>query len=264
MVPVGRAAGRLRALLDEQRARKERVPRLLRHDAHAEAVRRISAGEALEDKELVLLVQVFGGDLLAERELIGRDGLVDLAPPDLVVDGGRVLEVLVLRAASREGAGLAHQGAVGGQRALAASDRFLDQFRGGQIHRGPAGGQIQLLHRSDRHFGASPGPPQASARSRCMQCRKGTLDPSLRIGQSVRASIDPQALSSVSFFPARTGQRPASGQTVAVAQLAEHKVVILGVAGSNPVGHPSSSHPDQSKITQPSVREHRPRCPRDP
>ena len=28
------------------------------------------------------------------------------------------------------------------------------------------------------------------------------------------------------------------GDTVAVAQLAEHKVVVLGVAGSIPVGHP--------------------------
>jgi hypothetical protein len=72
------------------------VPCLLGDDADAEAILGVGAGEALEAVEPGARVEMVDRDLEREVEAFGLEGLVDLAPPDLGMDGGDVLEELVV------------------------------------------------------------------------------------------------------------------------------------------------------------------------
>ena len=74
--------------VDEHRLREERVVRVRGDDAHADPVRRVGAGEGVDDVERVGRAEV-RGDLLAQAvEVLLRERLVDLAPPDPVLGAG--------------------------------------------------------------------------------------------------------------------------------------------------------------------------------
>ena len=93
---------------------------------------RIRADEAVA-REDVLLGKV-GHDALPEAvvALLG-DGLVEAAPPDLVVAAGLVDDELVLGRAAGVLAGPHHERAVGGEQAFLALDGLLVQGRDGQV-----------------------------------------------------------------------------------------------------------------------------------
>jgi hypothetical protein len=87
--------------VDEEGLREERVPRLFRDDRHLQAVLRIGAGVAVKPVQLFARREVFLREGFKLVEVGGRDRLVDLAPVDVAVDAGRVLEELVVQGCGR-------------------------------------------------------------------------------------------------------------------------------------------------------------------
>ena len=125
-------------------------------DAERLGVLGVGAGKAVEDEHVPALQisQHLGPDGVEPRLL---DGAVHLAPRDVVMDGGGVHDELVVGAAAGVFAGLYHQRAGVGQRALAPAQGMLHQLRRRQVavHR-PGVHQSQLLQPVSFH---SPFPP---------------------------------------------------------------------------------------------------------
>ncbi|MGY3287876.1 hypothetical protein ACVWWP_000943 [Bradyrhizobium sp. LM3.6] len=120
-----RQLDRLRA--DQQRADEQRMPGELGEDASLDPVGRIGAAvEVLCEQRLAFGVLE---EVLVERlELLSRDRLV-AGPPHLLVGGGVAHRELVLRAATRELAGVGAERAVGRQHRLARGERVLIELR---------------------------------------------------------------------------------------------------------------------------------------
>ena len=97
-------------------------------DAHGDPVRRVGAGEGVDDVE-VLRVEV-RDDLLAQPlEVLLGDRLVDGAPPDPLLRAGLADDELVLRRAAGEAAGVDDERPALGEPALAALERVRVEQR---------------------------------------------------------------------------------------------------------------------------------------
>ena len=114
-------------VVDEQVLRSQLVD-----DAELLGVLGVGAGKAVEDEDLVALE--ISGDLAHQsvKALLG-DGAVDLAPGDVVMDGGGVHDELVVRGTAGVLAGGDHQGAGIAELALAAAKSSLNQLGGAQV-----------------------------------------------------------------------------------------------------------------------------------
>ena len=129
--------------VDEERLGEEAVPGQLGDHRHPQPVVGIGAGQAVESEELLLAGEMIDRAGLQPGEVLGADRLVHPAPVDGVVDAGRVFEELVLGAAPGAVTGVAHQGAVGSQDALATTDGRLDQTRCREVAEDLRGAEVQ-------------------------------------------------------------------------------------------------------------------------
>jgi hypothetical protein len=126
-------------------------------------VRRVGAGERVDDVD-VLVLEV-RGDLLAQAlEVLLRDRLVDLAPPDAVLGSGFPDDELVLRRPAGVPAGVDDERSALGEPALAAPQRVRVKQRGRRVAVDAAGraqtvrGQVGALQL--RRGGDESLPPQ--------------------------------------------------------------------------------------------------------
>ena len=118
--------------LDEERLREERVPGAVGDDAHGEPVLRVGARERVHDVEIAA-VEV-GRDLVAQAlEVLLRDLLVDVAPPDAALGAGLAHDELVLRRAARVAAGVDDERAALGEPRVALGERVLVEHRGRRL-----------------------------------------------------------------------------------------------------------------------------------
>ena len=101
-------------------------------DAELLGVLGVGAGVAVEDEDLAAL-QVGGHLALDGVELLAADGLVHLAPGDLIVDALGIHDELVVGRAAGVLAGGDHQRAGLAQAAFAAPQRSLGQGGRGQV-----------------------------------------------------------------------------------------------------------------------------------
>ena len=132
-VAAGRAGRR-----QEDVACEEAVPRLLRHHAHGQPVRRVGAGVAVLHEEFPALQMV--NDTAAKRlEFLRRHPPVDLAPVDALVRSGIANEELVLGGPPGELAGPANERAASRQHALTRPQRRLHKGRAAGIPMQDAG-----------------------------------------------------------------------------------------------------------------------------
>ena len=109
--------------VDEHRPREQRVVRARRHDAHRDAVRRVGAGERVDDVEVALAEVTRRPSRAARSKLLRLERLVDLAPPDAVLGAGLAHDELVLGRAARVLAGVDDERPALGEHALAARER---------------------------------------------------------------------------------------------------------------------------------------------
>jgi len=113
---------------DQQIAGEERVPGVLGDDPHRHPVFRVGAYIAVLDKEFLVLEEGLDPPVqgLEELRIVGP---VVLAPPDLVLGGVLADDVLLLSGPGRPLAGVDHEGATVGHKALVAEDRLLIEGR---------------------------------------------------------------------------------------------------------------------------------------
>ena len=137
---VGGGAG-----LDEECLGEERVPGEGGDDLDTESALDLGAGEALEDKDIVLAVDELVGDVEGGVELGLGDGLVDLAPVDVVVAVRVIDEVLVFGRAAGAVAGVDDDASVGGELSLAAFDDELHELCGAAVGVGAFLGEVELI-----------------------------------------------------------------------------------------------------------------------
>ena len=117
--------------VDEERLREERVVRAVRHDAHADPVLRVRAGECVDHVEVLLREE--RRDLLADPVVVLLRDLVVAAPPDAILGLRLADEVLVLRRAAGEAARVEHDRAGIREAAVAAEERVGVQARGARV-----------------------------------------------------------------------------------------------------------------------------------
>ena len=141
---VGPVRQLVRLGVDEERLGEQAVPGLLGEDRDLEAVGGVRAGVSVETEDVLLGAHVLH-HLGVDGVEVGRgNGLVDLAPGNVAVDLGGVLEELVVRAAAGAGTRVAVEGAVGGQHALATGDRQFHQAGGGEVRVDGGGAKLVL------------------------------------------------------------------------------------------------------------------------
>ncbi len=143
-----KSSSRVERGADEHVADERHVPRVGRHVAHREAERRVGAAVEILDEQLVAAVEV-GADVAEQGvEVLGGEGLVDLAPIDVPL-GGRLAddELVPGRAAGVRG-GDGDERAHVGELSFAALDGALDELRRHEVPvHGAARGQAQRLER---------------------------------------------------------------------------------------------------------------------
>ena len=107
---------------DEDVAREQCLPGAGGDETHPHAMRRIGAGVKVLGEQFLAL-QVGLHARLQHGELLRREAVVDLAPPDLAGDRGFVDDELVLRRATGVHAGRDHQRAIDRQLTFVAPQR---------------------------------------------------------------------------------------------------------------------------------------------
>ena len=142
--------------VDEQRLGKQTVPRLLRHHRNAKSIVRISAGVSIKPKQLSSLRQVRDRHLFDATEDLRGDGQIHLAPVDVAVNVGRILEELVLGTAPRPLTSVDVQSAIGSQDALPAQDSQLEQPGDREVAMDR--GASEIKDRRGRHRGHDRSP----------------------------------------------------------------------------------------------------------
>ena len=111
---------------DEHVLREKAVPGLFRDDPHFDPVVRIGTSVAVLHEHFLMLH--VGQHAVAHRvEILGRDLVVDRAPPDVARVFSLIDDVLVLGRPTRVLAGCDDQPATGGQLAFAAAKRMFVQ-----------------------------------------------------------------------------------------------------------------------------------------
>ena len=124
---------------DEHRLREQRVIRACGDDADADPMRRVGAGECVDDVEALLPGEVVD-DLAAERlEVVLLDRAVDLAPPDPLLGARLADDELVLGRPSGEAAGVDDQRPALGEPPVAAFERVRVELGGGRVAEHVAG-----------------------------------------------------------------------------------------------------------------------------
>ena len=142
---------------NEHVAHERHVPRIGQDVADAQAVRRVGAAVEVLHEEVGKRVQVRLHVAEERREVLGREGLVDLAPVHVTL-GARLPddELVVGRAAGvrrRDGDERTHVG----EAALAAADRRLDELGGDEVPVHRAGRVKILAGETERTFTGSSG-----------------------------------------------------------------------------------------------------------
>ena len=146
----------VRVGVDEQRLGEQAVPRLLRHHRNAKSIVRISAGVSIKPKQLFSLRQVRDRHLFDATEDLRGDGQIHLAPVDVAVNVGRILEELVLGTAPRPLTSVDVQSAIGSQDALPAQDSQLEQPGDREVAMDR--GASEIKDRRGRHRGHDRSP----------------------------------------------------------------------------------------------------------
>ena len=132
--PVGFEAVQLVLLgIDEEGLREQAVPGFLGEDRDLESVLGVGARLAVEAEEFLATAEVLDGEGFEFGEILGGDRLVHLAPVDVVVDAGCVLEELVTGAAPGALSGVAHQGSVCSKHTFTPLDHGFEKPGYGEV-----------------------------------------------------------------------------------------------------------------------------------
>src|SRR3990170_2924140 len=115
--------------IDEERFREQRVPRALGDHTHGDPVRRVRAGERIDDVH-VALAQTCGDLLPQPLEGALGDLRIHVTPPDPALGAGLTDDELVLRRAPRVGPRVDHEGTAFSESRLTPSERVRVELRG--------------------------------------------------------------------------------------------------------------------------------------
>ena len=118
--------------VDEERLREERVPGALADHAHGDAMRRVGAGERVDDVD-VALAQARRHLVAQPLEVLLGDLGVDVSPPDPRLGARLAHDELVLGRAPRVLAGVDDERAALGEPGLASRERVLVELRGRRV-----------------------------------------------------------------------------------------------------------------------------------
>ena len=145
--------------VDEERLCEQRVVRRVGDDAHADPVRRIGAGERVDDVENRTLLEI-GDDLVAQPvELLLGELAVHVAPPDARLRAALAHDELVLRRAPGVDPGVDDERPAFGEHALVARERVRVEHRDRRISIDPALSAAARAPTAPRSRCAQPWPP---------------------------------------------------------------------------------------------------------